>query len=69
MLASAFPMEKLNLEVLVMDNVKRVPLLDIHVMSDEEWNKLAKKNKAEVQITSNVMTVENTEMQIREYNG
>ena len=52
-----------------MDNVKRVPLLDIHVMSDEEWNKLAKKNKAEVQITSNVMTVENTEMQIREYNG
>lgn len=52
-----------------MDNVKRVPVLDIHVMSDEEWNKLSKKNKAEVQMTSNVMTVENTEMQIREYNG
>ena len=52
-----------------MDNVKRVPVLDIHVMSDEEWNKLTKKNKAEVQTMSDVMTVENTEMQIREYNG
>lgn len=69
MLASAFPTERLNLEVLVMDNVKRVPVLDIHVMSDEEWNKLTKKNKAEVQTMSDVMTVENTEMQIREYNG
>ena len=52
-----------------MDNVKRVPVLDIHVMSDEEWNKLTKKNKAEGQTMSDVMTVENTEMQIREYNG